>query len=114
MSNYKFDLLFKESITDSEDKHIGNKVHFKCLWHPAKEGSCVETEFTHIFGQGIDRIYEMIELCVEAGIIKKKGPWLYLPSGENIQGFPKLIEHVRANPQVLADLEEQYKEFYES
>jgi recombination protein RecA len=108
MSNYKFDLLYKEAITNSEDRHVGNNVYFKCLHHPSKEGSGAETHFIHTFGCGIDKVAELVSLCVECGIIRKKGAWLSLPSGEQVQGMPKMIELIKNQPELIDDLSEQY------
>lgn len=79
---------------------------------PFKE---VETEF--FFGHGFNIFKELIDLCLDKGLIGKGGAWFY-PNPENrelkFQGKDKLIEYYSNNGDAFTELKETYKEFCES
>ena len=51
----------------------------------------------------------LIEGCVKQGILEKAGSW-YKYNGENIaQGMKKLLVLLEENPELLKELEEEYK-----
>lgn len=66
-----------------------------------------EVEFNIMFGKGIDREADSLYAAVFANIIEKKGAW-YAYKGANIaQGEEKAIDYLRANPEILAEIEKQ-------
>ena len=66
-----------------------------------------EAEFDLLYGSGICRVGELIDLGEEAGIIEKSGAWLSA-GGERLgQGRDKAREALRGNQALLASLEEQ-------
>ncbi len=64
-----------------------------------------EAEFNIMFGKGIDREADSLYTAVMAGVVEKKGAW-YAYNGANFaQGEEKAIDYLRANPDVLAEIE---------
>jgi len=66
-----------------------------------------EAEFDLLYGTGICKVGELLDLGEEAGIIEKSGSWLSA-GGERLgQGRDKAREALRLNPALLTSLEAQ-------
>ncbi len=66
-----------------------------------------EAEFDLLFGSGICRLGEIIDLGEESGVIEKSGAWLSARGERLGQGREKAREALRSNPQLLTSLEEE-------
>jgi recombination protein RecA len=63
-----------------------------------------QTEFEILFGQGVHREAELVELGAAHGILEKSGAW-YAYNGERVgQGLENSIEFLKANPQVADEI----------
>lgn len=61
-----------------------------------------------IYGKGISKTAELIDLATESGIIDKAGSW-YAYGGEKIaQGRDNAVTYFDQNPEILANLEKEY------
>ncbi len=68
-----------------------------------------EAEFEMIYGKGINRLGEIVDLAVEFDIINKSGAW-FSYNGQKIgQGRDKAKDYLQNNPSVLAEVEEKIK-----
>jgi len=86
-----------EEITGSETrvKVVKNKVA-----PPFKQ-----CEFQILYGQGINRLGEIVDYGVKLGFVDKAGAW-YAYNGDKIgQGKNNACEYLRTNPEVTAELE---------
>ena len=69
-----------------------------------------EAEFDILYGSGISKEGELIDIGVDNDIVEKAGAW-YSFSGERIgQGRENAREYLRANPEVAATIERQVRE----
>ena len=67
-------------------------------------------EFDILFGEGISREGEVIDMGVNARIVDKSGAW-YAYNGEKIgQGRDNAREFLRENPQLAAEIENKVRE----
>ena len=65
-----------------------------------------------MYGTGISREGEVVDLGVEAGAIEKSGAW-YSYNGDKIgQGKENVKEYLKANPDVFNDVYNKIREFY--
>ncbi len=65
-----------------------------------------------MYGVGISREGELVDLAVEAGALEKSGAW-YSYDGEKIgQGKENVKEYLKQNPKVSDDLYKKVREFY--
>jgi recombination protein RecA len=93
----------------SGDKIIERKIGRKVSWHVDfnKTGPAfVSGEYDFYFdGEfiGIDKIAEVVDVCVELGIIEKGGAW-YTVLGERFQGRAKVIEWLKENEDKVKEL----------
>ncbi|MBQ6783255.1 MAG: recombinase RecA [Acholeplasmatales bacterium] len=87
---------------------IGNRTNIKVVKNkvapPFKTAEC-----DIIYGQGISKIGEIVDLATEADIIHKSGAW-FSYEGEKIgQGRENAKEFLKNNPDIAAKIEEQLK-----
>jgi recombination protein RecA len=69
-----------------------------------------EAEFDILYGVGISRVHELIDLGCERGIVEKSGAWFTI-SGERLgPGRDKAGEALRQNPALAAGLERSLRE----
>jgi recombination protein RecA len=67
-------------------------------------------EFEILYGEGISREGEIIELGVQHGLIDKAGSWYSYGSDRIGQGKENVREFLRANPDVAAEVEQKIRE----
>ncbi len=64
-----------------------------------------QAEFEILFGQGVSREAELVDLGAEHGVIEKSGAW-YSYKDERIgQGKENAIEFLKGNPQIVAEID---------
>jgi len=89
-------------IKDQEDP-IGNKTRVKVLKNklapPFKKA-----EFEIIFGEGINRTGELVDIGIEAGVIERSGAWLSLDGERLGQGRENAVALLRANGTLASSL----------
>jgi recombination protein RecA len=80
--------------------HEINCVATKCNFHPPFGQSIIPLRYDT--GQ-IDNVTMIINLVLDSGIIKKKGPWYYIEGEEKPkQGVEEVIQYYRDNPEKFA------------
>jgi recombination protein RecA len=69
-----------------------------------------EVEFDLIYGEGISREGDVLDLAVEKNIVEKSGTW-YAYGGQRIgQGRENAKQFVKENPKVLEQMEKEVLE----
>lgn len=63
-----------------------------------------------IYGRGICRVYELYELGLQFGLIKKAGAWISY-DGHKVQGSAKLVELLESDEQLRLQLEKQIGDY---
>ncbi|MEQ1537151.1 MAG: recombinase RecA [Burkholderiaceae bacterium] len=91
------------------DDAIGNETRVKVVKN--KVAPPFKTaEFDILFGAGISRLGEVIDLGVTAGVVEKSGAW-YAFKGEKIgQGRDNSREFLRENPDLAVEIENKVRE----
>jgi recombination protein RecA len=90
------------------DEVIGNQTRVKVVKNKVSP-PFREAEFEIMYGLGISREGEIIELGGNNGIIEKSGSW-YSYKGERIgQGKENAREFLRNNPGIAQEIEEQIR-----
>lgn len=90
---------------------IGNRVRIKVVKNkiapPFKEA-----EFDIMFGQGISKEGDVLDLAAKENIVEKSGAW-YAYGGAKIgQGRENAKIYLRDNPAVCEEIEKKVREFY--
>lgn len=109
-SSVRLDVRRKEALKQGGEvlgNHVCVKVVKNKIAPPFKEA-----EFDIMFGQGISREGDILDLAVKEDIIEKSGAW-YAYNGAKIgQGRENAKNYLRENPAVCAEVECKVREHY--
>ena len=87
-----------------KDEIIGNSSRVKVVKNKVAPPFKV-VEFDLMYGKGISKMGELVDLGSKADIIEKSGAW-YAYKGEKIgQGRENAKTHLQKNPEVAAEIE---------
>ena len=86
------------------DEIIGNNVRVKVVKNKVAP-PFREVEFDIMYGEGISKLGEIIDLGVKAGVIEKSGSWFSFASQRIGQGRDNVRDFLKANPDVADEIE---------
>ena len=86
------------------DEIIGNNVRVKVVKNKVAP-PFREVEFDIMYGEGISKLGEIIDLGVKAGVVEKSGSWFSFNSIRIGQGRDNVREFLKANPDMAGDIE---------
>jgi len=92
-----------------KDDIIGNRVKVKVVKNKVAP-PFRQAEFDIIYGEGISKIGEIIDLGAESGIIQKSGSWYSYEGTKLGQGRDGVKELLKDNPELAAEIEKKIKE----
>ena len=107
-ASVRIDIRRTQAIKDG-DQNIGNRVKVKVVKNKVAPPFRV-CEFDLLFGEGISKIGEIIDLGVEYGIIKKSGSWFSYGESKLAQGREALKQLLKDNEELSAELETKVRE----
>jgi recombination protein RecA len=91
------------------DEVIGNQTRVKVVKNKMAP-PFRQAEFEIIYGEGISRLGEMIDLGVANGIVQKSGAWYSCGDDRIGQGKENARDFLRDNPDMAKDIERQLRE----
>jgi recombination protein RecA len=107
-ASVRMDVRKIASIKQGEDEVVGNRTRVKVVKNKVAPPFKV-VEFDIMYGQGISKVGEIIDLGVELEIIKKAGSW-FSYNGEKLgQGRDAVKNLLLDNPELLEELEVKIK-----
>ncbi len=107
-ASVRLDIRRVGQIKDGPDNILGNRTRVKVVKNKVAPPFKV-VEFDIIYGQGISKVGEVIDLGVELEIIKKAGSW-FSYNGEKLgQGRDAVKSLLLDNPELLDELEGKIK-----
>ena len=92
------------STLKERDEATGNQVRVKVVKNKVAP-PFKQVEFDIMFGEGISKAGELIDLGVKAGIVEKSGAWFSFDSQRLGQGRENAKTFLKANPDVAAKIE---------
>ena len=91
------------------DEIVGNETRVKVVKNKVSP-PFKQAEFEILYGEGISRAGEIIDLGVKCNLIDKAGAW-YSCNGDRIgQGKENVRQHLLQNPELMARLEAEIRE----
>lgn len=69
-----------------------------------------ECEFDIIYGEGISRVGEVLDLAVELGVVQKGGAWFSYNGNKLGQGRDNSKEFLKQNPEIMQEIEDKIME----
>ncbi|MBO7368066.1 MAG: DNA recombination/repair protein RecA, partial [Paludibacteraceae bacterium] len=91
------------------DEVIGNQTRVKVVKNKVAP-PFRKAEFDIMFGEGISRAGEIVDLGVETGIIKKSGSWFSYGESRLAQGRDAVKKLIADNPELADELEAKIME----
>jgi recombination protein RecA len=90
------------------DEAIGNQTRVKVVKNKVAP-PFRKAEFEILFGEGISRVGEILDLGVELNIVKKSGSWFSYGETKLGQGRDAVKELIKDNPELMDELEKKIK-----
>ena len=108
-SSVRIDVRRIETLK-SGGEMVGNRTRAKIVKNKVAP-PFKEAEFDIIYGEGISKIGEIVDLGVKLELIEKSGAW-FTCNGERIQGRDAVKEYLQKNPEVAGGIEAQIRANY--
>ncbi|ESQ77927.1 recombinase RecA [Asticcacaulis sp. YBE204] len=86
------------------DEIVGNNVRVKVVKNKVAP-PFREVEFDILYGEGISKLGEIIDLGVKGGIVEKSGSWYSFNSTRIGQGRENARDFLKANPEMALEIE---------
>jgi len=86
------------------DEVVGNNVRVKVVKNKVAP-PFREVEFDIMYGEGISKLGEIIDLGVKAGVVEKSGSWFSYDSQRIGQGRDNVREFLKKNPDIADSIE---------
>ena len=107
-ASVRLDIRRIETLKQNGDA-AGNRVRVKVVKNkiapPFKQ-----CEFDIMFGEGISKAGDVLDLATEEDIVEKSGAWFAYKGQKIGQGRENAKEYLKQNPAVMAEIEEQVRE----
>ena len=103
----RLDIRRSTQIKDGENA-VGNRTKVKVVKNKVAP-PFKKTEFDILFGKGISKPGEIIDLGVELGIVKKSGSWFSYEDNKLGQGRDMVRQLLEDNPELCEELEGKIK-----
>ncbi|WED99766.1 recombinase RecA [Taylorella equigenitalis] len=91
------------------DEVIGNETRVKVVKNKVAP-PFKQVEFDIMYGTGISREGEIIDLGVKAGIVDKAGSWFSYNGNKIGQGKDNVREYLKSNPELAQEIESKIRE----
>ena len=107
-ASVRIDIRSRTAIKDGEDI-LGKRAFVKVVKNKVAP-PFKRAEFDLMFGEGISRAGEILDLGVEHGVIKKSGSWFSYESSKLAQGRDAAKKVIQDNPELADELEQKIME----
>ena len=95
------------------DEVIGNRTRVKVVKNKVAP-PFKKVEFDIMFGKGVSRSGEVLDMAVESGLVKKSGSWFSYGETKLGQGRDAVKTMLEDNPELMSELEVKIKESHTS
>ncbi len=107
-SSVRIEVRRVEAIKDGSEV-IGNRTKCKICKNKVAP-PFKECEFDIMFGQGISKVGEILDIAVELDIIKKSGSWFSYEGQKIGQGRDNVKKFLLDNPDIMEEVEKRIKD----
>jgi len=107
-ASVRLDIRRSTQIKDSNSTVLGNKTRVKVVKN--KVAPPFKTaEFDIMYGEGVSKVGEILDIAVEHDIIKKSGSWFSYDDTKLGQGRDAVKSLIKDNPELMDELEEKVR-----
>lgn len=107
-ASVRLDIRRIGQIKESADNILGNRTKVKVVKNKLAPPFKV-VEFDIMYGEGISKAGEIIDLAVELDVVKKSGSWFSYDGNRLGQGRDAVKELIKDNPELMEELENKIK-----
>ncbi len=107
-ASVRLDIRRIGAIKDKDDV-VGNQTRVKVVKNKVAPPFKV-VEFDIMYGEGVSKVGELLDLGVNAGIVEKSGAWFSYADQRIGQGRENAKNFLKENPDVAADIERRIRE----
>lgn len=107
-ASIRLDIRRSTQIKDSEGNVLGNKTRVKVVKNKVAPPFRL-AEFDIMYGQGVSKVGEILDVAVEHEIVKKSGSWFSYADTKLGQGRDAVKQMIKDNPELMDELEEKIK-----
>ena len=111
-ASVRLDIRRRTQIKDG-DQVIGNSTKVKVVKNKVAP-PFQQAEFDIMYGEGVSKVGEILDIGVTYGIIKKSGSWFSYGDTKLGQGRDAVKNLIKDNPELAEELEEKIKEAIEN
>ncbi|MFK7899667.1 MAG: recombinase RecA [Cyclobacteriaceae bacterium] len=108
-ASVRLDIRRIGQIKESADSITGNRTKVKVVKNKMAPPFKV-IEFDIMYGQGISKVGEILDLGVELGIVDKAGSWFSYNGNKLGQGRDSVKEIIQDNPELMDEIEQKIRE----
>ena len=108
-ASIRLDIRRSTQIKDSNGNVLGNKTRVKVVKNKVAPPFRL-AEFDIMYGQGVSKVGEILDVAVEHEIVKKSGSWFSYQDTKLGQGRDAVKLMIKDNPELMEELEEKIKE----
>ena len=109
-SSIRMDVRRVEALKQAGEV-IGNRTRIKVVKNKVAP-PFKEAEFDIMFGKGISREGDILDLAANIGVIIKSGAWYAYKDGKIGQGRENAKKYLIENPDVMAEVEQKVREHF--
>ncbi len=102
------DIRRSTQIKDTDGTVRGNKTRVKVVKNKVAPPFKL-VEFDIMYGEGVSKVGEILDLAVDFEIIKKSGSWFSYDETKLGQGRDAVKQMIKDNPDLMDELEEKIK-----
>lgn len=107
-SSVRLDIRRIGAIKESADNVTGNRTRVKVMKNKVAP-PFKQVEFDILYGEGISRAGEVLDMSVDMEIVKKAGSWFSYKGTKLGQGRETVKELIKDNPELMDELEAKIK-----
>lgn len=108
-ASVRLDIRRSSQIKEGADNVVGNRTRVKVVKNKMAPPFKV-VEFDIMYGQGISKAGEVLDLAVELEVVKKSGSWFSFEGNRLGQGRDAVRDMLKDNPELMDTLESRIKE----
>ena len=106
-ASVRMDIRKVENIKQ-DGQVIGNRVRVKVIKNKVAP-PFREAEFDIVYGEGISKAGNILDMAVNMDIIEKSGSWFSYDGNRIGQGRENVKKYLKENPEILADVEQKVR-----
>jgi recombination protein RecA len=108
-ASVRLDIRRSTQIKETDGNVAGNKTRVKVVKNKVAPPFKM-CEFDIMYGEGISKVGEILDVAVEHEIIKKSGSWFSYGETKLGQGRDAVKALIKDNPELMDELEEKVRE----